>query len=241
MEDRIESPADLREGDLFIGPIGGLAGVGAALGMLLLGEAFRVGSFSARHMGMVTRAHMPALTMEWDNAVRHEQPALISQAMPGGSETVPFDPAKHWTEKCAWVRLPEDYPGQAKDAAAIARLMVAEKVGYSFLSYPSLGLYRLGVRQEGLLKYINRRRPVSQAIRREGPWPGQLFTAELPVEAICSVFVDQAWTLAGKKVMEGVRPQAVTPGALAGELWSFPGASWCLPRGEDRTPRTWHV
>jgi hypothetical protein len=40
----------------------------------------------------------------------------------------------------------------------------------------------------------------------------------LPAEAICSVLVDQAWSLAGKRVMEGVKRQCVTPGALAMRL-----------------------
>lgn len=202
-EELIRTPGDLRPGDIFIGPIGGLAGLAAGAGMLLLGESFRVGSFSARHMGMITQAA---------GAAHSGRPAMLSQAMPGGAETVALDPAKHWTARCAYVRLPETRPDQMERAAAIARQMVREEVGYSFASYPSLALYRFGVRQDWLLEHINRR-------RRDG----------LPAEAICSVFVDQALTLAGVKVMQGVRPQAVTPGALAEQLLSYPGATWCLP------------
>ncbi len=225
-EELIRTPGDLRPGDIFIGPIGGLAGLAAGAGMLLLGESFRVGPFSARHMGMITMAEDRGPDVVWPHS------AMLSQAMPGGAETVALDPAKRWTARCAYVRLPETYPGQMKDAAAIARLMVREGVGYSFASYPSLALYRLGVRQDWLLKRINRRRKQDFSI--PGNHPVLLARSEpievrIPVEAICSVFVDQALTLAGVKVMQGVRPQAVTPGALAEQLLSYPGATWCLP------------
>jgi hypothetical protein len=48
----------------------------------------------------------------------------------------------------------------------------------------------------------------------------------LPCEAICSVLADQAWTLAGHRVMQGVAHQAVTPGAMAGQLWCRSGTTW---------------
>jgi hypothetical protein len=51
----------------------------------------------------------------------------------------------------------------------------------------------------------------------------------LPAEAICSVAGDQAWSLAGKRVVEGVAPQAVTPGRLVLSLWRRRGAIWGGP------------
>jgi hypothetical protein len=50
--------------------------------------------------------------------------------------------------------------------------------------------------------------------------------SQLPCEAICSVLADQAWTLAGHRVMQDVAHQAVTPGAMAGQLWNRPGTTW---------------
>ena len=221
----IYQPGDLRPGDIFLGPIGGLVGLGVGLGQLALGEGFRLGKLSIRHAGIIT--HVDSMGV------------LLAQAMPGGAEIVPIERDEHWTERCAYVRLPEDYPGQAQDAAAVARAMVKAGVGYSYASYLSLGLYRFGVRHDRLLSYINRRQ---EPIRLDdfGPndWPTQV---RLPREAICSVFVDQAWTLAGKKVVQDVRPQAVTPGMLAETLISFPGTVWCRPRGEHLPAVTWQV
>ena len=224
----IHFPEQLRPGDIFLGPIGGLTGLGVGLGQLMLGEGFRVGRLSIRHAGIVVKAGV------WPG------PPAIAQAMPTGAEIVPLNWDKHWTERCAFVRLPEDYSGQAEDAAAIARKMVEVGVGYSFLSYPSLAAYRLGFRQERLLRYINRRRePIDLPLKSAGVMypslpgrPGSVRVA-LPVEAICSVFVDQAWSLAGKCVMDGVRPQAVTPGALAETLMSYRDATWVRPMGRS--------
>jgi hypothetical protein len=53
--------------------------------------------------------------------------------------------------------------------------------------------------------------------------------AKLPCEAICSVLADQAWSLTGKKIMEGVAHQCVTPGALARRLLEMDGTHWIWP------------
>lgn len=217
MSDQIRSLADLRPGDIMFAPIGGLVpGVfPVGVGQLALGEAFRVGRLSVRHVGIVVEVgswpHLPI-------------PRLV-QAMPGGAEEIELT-AEHWTPRHAYVRLPEDYPGQAADAAAIARLMVGTP--YSFASYASLALWRWGVRIDRLERWINRRRaPQWVRTSRQG---GKIERKiALPVEAICSVLVDQAWTLAGKDVMPNTAEQAVTPGALANQLWRTPGAIWSLP------------
>jgi hypothetical protein len=218
MTDQIRSLADLRPGDIMCGPIGGLVpGVfPVGVGQLLLGEVFRAGRLSVRHVGIVVQA-----------GVRHPgwtNPRLV-QAMPSGAEMIELTEAEHWTPRHAYLRLPEDYPGQADDAAAIARLMVEVGTPYSFASYASLVLWRWGVRVDRLERWINRRRDV-----RVGPDSiGRTVTYSLPVEAICSVLVDQAWTLAHKDVMPNTAEQAVTPGALAGQLWRTPGVIWGLP------------
>lgn len=222
----IRTPEDLRPGDLFLGDIGGLAGIGVRAGHMILKEQFEIMDLKVLHAAILT-----------EGGARRQ----LAQSMPRGAEVVELDERKHWNAKCAWVRLPEDYPGQALDAAAVALAMVKAGVSYSPLSYLSLAAYRFGVRQERLLKWINRRRPAGPTIKLHGPWPGQLHTPQLPVEAICSVFVDQAWTLTGKQVMEGVRPQAVTPGALAGQLFGFPGATWAIPLGPGKVARSWVI
>lgn len=231
---RITSLADLRPGDLLFGPIGGLVpGIfPVGVGQLILGESFRAGRLAPRHVGVVTQA-----------GVRHPgwtNPRLV-QAMPRGAEEIELRDSTHWTDRHAYVRLPEDYPGQAEDAAAIARLFVTERVPYSFLSYFALAAWKFGAKPPAasgpgvrkLEAWINRRRAPIPVIRHEplhNVIPGYAETyegsIELPTEAICSVLADQAWSLAGKRVMEGVAHQAVTPGAMALQLWRRPGVIW---------------
>jgi hypothetical protein len=227
---------------MFLGPIGGLVGFGVGLGLDILGEAFQAGTLSIRHAGIITEAGhwLPRGDDEW-------VPPMLAQAMPSGAEIVPLDPAKHWTEKCAYVRLPEDYPGQAEDAAAVARLMVSEGVGYSFLSYPALAAYKVGIRNEKLRGWINRRRePIKVDLPSgygvpAGDEPGMWKGLRLPRRAICSQFNDQAWSLVGKDLIPDTHPQAVTPGLLADTLSDLDGAIWARPRGINLPARTWRV
>lgn len=222
MPESIDSLADLRPGDLQFGPIGGIVpgffpvGVGQAL----LGETFWIGGLKPRHVGVVVGYERQA-----DEPIPWELPRLV-QAMPRGAEEITLSSETHWTERYAYVRLTEDYPGQAEDAAAIARLFVTEKIPYSFLSYAALAAWKYGLKAERLERWINRRRPFVK-----GDWPDieQLWIQGLPEEAICSVLADQAWSLAGKRVMVGVAHQAVTPGAMAGQLWRRSGATWAIP------------
>lgn len=228
--DLLDDLAALRPGDIMLGPIGGLVpglfpvGVGQAL----LGELFRVGGLSVRHAGVVVEASRTLPPDEVCPYGRLTRPLLV-EAMPSGARLVEMRLDTHWTPRHAYVRLPEDYPGQALDAAAIARAMIGTP--YSFASYGALAAWRIGARTDRLARWINRRRP---AQRIETPAGGAahagFIMAPLPAEAICSVLVDQAWTLAGKQVMpHGTRPQIVTPGALAGQLLRLPGTRWGFP------------
>lgn len=218
------------------GPIGGLIpGVfPVGVGQALLAERFIAGQLDIRHVGIVVENHprMPAaeayargLTFDHDGDSALPRPRLV-QAMPGGAEEIEMN-AGHWTDRHAYVRLAEDYPGQARNAAAIARLMVQEKVSYSFASYAALAGWKYGLRAERLERWIGRRRPPLNVTLPSDM--GRQVDLRLPCEAICSVLVDQAWSLAGKRVMEGVAHQAVTPGALAGSLLGRPGATWMIP------------
>src|ERR1041384_5243441 len=128
---------DVRPGDIMLGPIGGLVGLGVGLGQLALGEGFRLGRLSIRHVGIVTRASETQGPSEaWPTGII-TKPYLV-QAMPGGAEEVGMMVETHWTPRHAYVRLLEDYPGQAEDAAAIARAMVRKGVDYSPASYLAL-------------------------------------------------------------------------------------------------------
>lgn len=227
----INSLADLRPGDIMFGPIGGLVGLGVGMGQLALGEAFRVGRLSIRHVGIVVEASRPL--HEDDDEVPAGTPAVgvrsprLVQAMPSGAEEIALTPATHWTDRHAYVRLPEDYPGQADDAAAIARLMVAEGVSYSFASYAALAAWRWGVKTPRLEAWIGRRREPVRAPFLEHGFDRERATVSLPREAICSVLVDQAWTLAGKRdLIRGTKPQVVTPGMMASQLWHRAGVTW---------------
>src|SRR3954464_7614958 len=109
--DQIKNLYDVRPGDMYVGNIGGAVGVGVALGEIVIGDGFRIGQLSARHIGIVTEAG--------DRDSAPVRPPRMAQAMPGGAEIIDLTPEQHWTPKSAFIRLPEDYPGQALDAAAV--------------------------------------------------------------------------------------------------------------------------
>lgn len=248
---------DLRPGDVFFGPIRGivpgLLPVGA--GQALLGEVFRVGGMSVRHAGIVVEASrtLPPGTVRDRVTGRYYAPGerqlseadfvsgdfdvyetgvitapKLVEAMPSGARLVDMRQDTHWTSRHAYVRLPEDYPGQAENAALLARAMIGTP--YSFASYAALAAWRFGVRADRLARWIGRRGPQQFLNRHDTETPGWGIKYALPREAICSVLVDQAWTLAGKQVMpHGTRSQIVTPGRLAGHLLTVPGAQWFWP------------
>lgn len=251
----IKSLEDVRPGDLFLGPIGGKAGVAVRLGELIVDGGWKVGPLDVRHIGVVVEASRklgPGAVRNQQTGVYYESPnpggtrlwrdlpmgdydtyetgvitaPLLAQAMPGGAEIIKMRYDTHWTPKCAFARIPEDYPGQAEDAAAIARLMAELEIGYSWASYPALAAYRLGYRAPRLTEWIGRRR-YARITTSRGVTTGD----SLPVEAICSVFADQAWSLAGKRVMEGVHPMAVTPSQLGQRLlFEMDGVEWGWPQ-----------
>lgn len=208
------SLADLRPGDIGFGPIHGAAGLLVNAGQLMLGEGFHVGRLDIRHVFVVTRSG-PTVG--------------IVEAMPNGARS-DIVGQERWTPEYAYVRLSEDYPGQADDAAGIARAMIGTP--YSFASYAALAAWRFGVKTPRLEGRINRRGPMIT----DGAWLRStrgLKPLQLPCEAICSVLADQAWALTGKQVMpEGTPHQCVTPGALAMALLERPvpsRAEWFWP------------
>lgn len=215
---------DLRPGDIGFGPIRGGAGLLVGAGQMMLGEGFRVGALDIRHVFVVTdsggdmRLRLYSRS-ELDNATFK----CCVEAMPDGAREIRLSAAR-WTPQYAYARLPEDYPGQADDAAAIARAMIGTP--YSFASYAALAAWRMGWKTPKLERWIDRRKEPELI---ELPPPGMCDQVALPCEAICSVLADQAWSLTGKKIMEGVAHQCVTPGALAGRLLTMDGVEWMWP------------
>lgn len=221
----MSSLSDLRPGDIGFGPIKGAAGLLVNAGQLMLGEGFHVGDLDIRHVFIVTEAGRGKLG---SGSPSYPQLAKIPEFGPYAVEAMPSGAreeniVERWTPEYAYVRLPEDYPGQASDAAAIARAMIGTP--YSFASYAALAAWRFGISTPRLEKWIGRRRPHPFGYQHDG----EELEIGLPAEAICSVLADQAWTLAGKKVMTGVPHQCVTPGALAKRLLWMPGARWMVP------------
>jgi len=215
----MSSLSDLTPGMIGFGPIRGSAGLLVSAGQLLLGEGFRVGDLDIRHVFVVVRGgEGPA----WPQVVEAEPGGAQLRSIADGRLLVDVD--NRWTDQYAYVRLPEDYPGQATDAAAIARAMIGTP--YSFASYAALAAWRMGMKTPRLEAWINRRKGTSPILANR---PSHVGSAGLPREAICSVLADQAWSLTGKKIMEGVAHQCVTPGALAGRLLAMDGAHWMWP------------
>jgi hypothetical protein len=260
---RIRRLEDVRPGDLFLGPIGGLAGVAVRAGQLAVDGGWRVGPLDVRHIGVVvqasTRYDGPVIQDRKTGQVERVGDALayvpdgwdlfptglitcprMVQAMPSGANEIDLKLDRHWTPRCAFARIPEDYPGQAEDAAAIARAMIG--IPYSWASYAALSAYRLGYKAPRLTGWIGRRQPMREipglyANRAVGTERLD-FGRQLPVEAICSVLADQAWSLAGKRVMVGTAPQAVTPSQLGQRLlFGMEGVVWGFgatdPRAKD--------
>lgn len=232
--DVIRKLEDVRPGDLYLGPIGGWVGAGVRFGELAVDGGFHVGPLNVCHIGVVVEASRtePA-SDEWAAGVITAP--KLAQAMPGGAEIIEMRYATHWTRQSAFARIPEDWPGQAEDAAAIARLMVEAGVGYSYGSYPALAAWRWGLSTPRLEKWIGRRRPEAIELKWSNgpavpPYAGWTRGGYLPVEAICSVFADQAWSLAGREVMRNVPHQCVTPSQLGARLlMGMPGVVWGWP------------
>lgn len=203
---------DLTPGCIGFGPVHGAVGPLINAGQLLLGEGFHVGQVTIEHVFVV----VPCPKVGDVHCV---------EAMPSGAREY-IHMANRFTSAYAYARLPEDYPGQGEDAAAIARAMIGTP--YSFASYAALAAWKFGWKTPKLEAWIDRRKPPESMGNGTGMWRA------LPREAICSVLADQAWSLAGKQVMpEGTPHQCVTPGALADHLLQSPGVTWIWP-GQDR-------
>lgn len=192
----IESLDDLRPGDIMI------SGQSTApnkflvyAGQLLIGEQFRIGAFAAGHAGIITPG------------------GKLVEAMPSGARERDLRPSD-WSPQHMYFRLPEDYPGQHLDAASVARAMIGTP--YSLMSYAYLAAYRFGLKAAWLARRINRRHPMRELFPLSEHCP--YGAVALPVEAICSVLSEQAWTMVGKTVVRGTRPQVVTPGMLTKHL-----------------------
>lgn len=194
----INSLDDLRPGDIMIsGQSTAPNKILVYLGQLLLGQQFRIGKFAAGHAGIISTD------------------GRLIEAMPSGARIRELRESD-WSEQHRYFRLPEDVIGQREDAAIIGAAMIGTP--YSFFSYVYLAAYLAGFQPEWLAKLIDRRVETDVVLA----W-GITHKLGLPKEAICSVLAEQAWTLAGKKVVRGTHPQVVTPGMLTEQLLTTPG------------------
>jgi hypothetical protein len=194
----IESLEDLRPGDLMLcGQSAAPAKLLVYIGQLFMGQQFRIGKFAAGHAAVVVPG------------------GRIVEAMPHGARVRDLRPSD-WSPDHVYIRLPEDYPGQALDAAAAALAMVG--ITYSIVSYVYIGTFLAGFKFDRLAKRIDRRHPVLVNFPVRGS-----SIIRIPDEAICSVLAEQAWTLTGYSVIHGTRPQVVTPGMLGIQLWTREG------------------
>lgn len=195
----INSLDDLQAGDIMIA--GQSTAPSKAVvygGEFLLHEEFRIGPLVAGHAAMVVPG------------------GKIVEAMPHGARIRDLTP-EDWSPRNLYFRLPDDYPGQHLDAAAVAIAMIGTP--YSIMSYVYLALFLAGFQFKWLAKRIDRRRPGTKFVLPSG----RTTIDDLPVEEICSVLVEQAYTLTGKKVVVGTAPQVVTPSMLAIQLWNRDG------------------
>jgi hypothetical protein len=253
----IRSLEDVRPGDLMFTGMGRAPSKAIAYGgQLVLGEHVRLGPLVIGHVAIVVEAsrNLPPGTMRnrktgeylpggisagmvYDRNGFDEYPTgvitapRIVEAMSSGARERALR-SSDWSPRTAFVRLPEDWPGQAADAAAIARLTIGTP--YGFGSYAQLAAWRFGWKTPALERHINRRRPepIRLANWSNGPDVPSNVTrgGHLPVELICSQQADECWTAAGKQVMpHGTKPQIVTPGALALHLNRAPGVVWAGP------------
>ena len=195
----IGSLDDVRPGDIMIcGQNAAPAKILVYLGQLLMGQQVRIGRFAAGHAAVVTPGKK------------------LVEAMPNGASERDLR-LSDWSPGTIFFRLPEDYDGQHLDAATVAQAMV--RTPYSIASYVYIALFLAGFQPKWLANRIDRRRPGTQFTLPSG----RLSSNDLPVEEICSVLAEQAWSLSGKKVVHGTHPQVVTPGMLTQQLWEREG------------------
>lgn len=168
-------------------------------GQFLLHEQFRIRNFAAGHAGVIVPG------------------GRLVEAMPSGARLRDLRETD-WSDQHMYFRLTDDYPGQHLDAADVAMMMIG--VPYSWASYAYMGAYLAGYQPKWLANRIDRRQDA--VTMRQLP-SGQFMKAPLPVEAICSVLADQAWSLTGKTIIEGTKPQVVSPGMLTSELYGREG------------------
>ena len=204
----IESLADVRPGDIGFGPLYGGWGSLAMWGEVVADGGFHVGELNVGHVYVVTQSYGTSVQ--------------VVEAMPHGARSTLVG-TERWGPKYAYCRPPEDYPGQALDAAAVAHAMIG--IPYSPASYAALAAWRFGVQTPKLEAWIDRRQGTNRILLPSGLTATDL----LPREAICSVLADQAWTLTGKSMVGGVAHQCVTPSRLATSLLAMRGAVWGGP------------
>lgn len=199
---------ELKSGDILFGPIGGfvpgLMPVGIGQAALFLSRRWwkMVRSprrwFRIRHVAMIS---------VWEQI----SPPYLTQAMPGGCETIRFDPARHLTDRHIFIR--PDYAVREITGAEVARKARHYRdTPYNFLTYLKLAAValRMPATETWLKSHMSTRR-----------------------DMMCSQLVDQALADAGFHVFDDGRlPQDVVPAELFAVLMDLPG--WFMIPGHPQ-------
>lgn len=208
--------ADLRPGDLFFGPIGGIVPgmfpVGA--GQLLLAD--RKARLSWRRWRKIR--HCGVVVQSGDSDPMYAEPygPRLVQAMPRGAEEIELT-AKHWTPEYVYIRpdyvasgLPHGPTVQHYREQVVRAARGYVGTPYNFLTYGALAARKFGfmLTDHVLRSWISTR-----------------------ADMMCSQLVDQLLADAGFHVFDDGRlPQDVVPAELYRQLMMLPG-QWLVPGG----------
>lgn len=203
--------ADLRPGDLFFGPIGGIVPgmFPVGVGQLLLADRKARLSWrrwrKIRHCGVIVQSAGPLpYAGSFAEVVAGVAPRLV-QAMPRGAEEIELT-AKHWTPEYVYIRpaYTSIRAHMMMDVAHAAKGYVGTP--YNFLTYGALAARKFGfvLTDHALRRMISTR-----------------------ADMMCSQLVDQCLADAGFHVFDDGRlPQDVVPAELFRALIDMPGTRY---------------
>lgn len=188
-----------RPGDLFLTRIKGALGAAVSLGQTLAGDLSPL-----THAGVIVSAtHGIA-------------------AQPGGARIDPLDVI---FDQGPVAVLPVPAWAEDRRADIVATALSWEGLPYGWMSYPFIGLSKLGLAPAWMKAYV-----------------------ASPESMICSAFADRAWQVNGINLFRDSRPLgAVTPGDLAhcGTVHHVGTGPWDAYTPADEPPNapdvTWHI
>lgn len=224
------TPADLKPGDLFFGPIGGIVpGIfPVGLGQLLLADRRARLSWrrwrKIRHAGVIVQAserkHLRDLPngdlLNYEGSSADTRPRLV-QAMPRGAEEIEMT-TKHWTPEYVYIRPAYGSTYEQDDLSDFSAYEQGQAVAqaargyvgtpYNFLTYGAMASRKLGfmLTDHVLRQWISTRK-----------------------DMMCSQLDDQSLADAGFHVFDDGRlPQDVVPAELFRALLDMPGTKYTI-------------